>query len=97
MKHIDKTLYSQCREYIKLCLLIEELQVFKDEDGEYTYNELINQTLMQANLLLREFSFSLKRIRTEQSIQLDLKDENKHMNDVLNEGLMDLSNNLKMK
>ena len=71
MKNIDKTLYSQCREYIKLCLLIEELQVFKNEDGEHTYDELINQTLMKANLLLMEFSFSLKRIRKE----LDIDDD----------------------
>lgn len=63
MNNIDKTLYYQCREYIKLCLLIEELQCFKNEDGEYVYDELIKQTLMKANLLLNEFSVSLQRIR----------------------------------
>lgn len=63
MKNIDKRLYYQCREYIKLCLLIEELQCFKNEDGEYVYDELINQTLMKANLLLNEFSVSLQRIK----------------------------------
>lgn len=65
MNNIDKTLYYQCREYIKLCLLIEELQYFIDEDGEYTYDELINQTLMKANLLLMEFNVSLQRIKKE--------------------------------
>lgn len=63
MRNIDKTLYYQCREYVKLCLLIEELQCFKNEDGEYVYDELINQTLMKANLLLREFDVSLQRIK----------------------------------
>ena len=62
MKNIDKTLYYQCREYIKLCLLIEELQCFKNEDGEYVYDELIKQTLLKANLLLKEFDVSLGRI-----------------------------------
>lgn len=65
MNNIDKTLYYQCREYIKLCLLIEELQCFIDEDGEYVYNELINQTLLKANLLLKEFDVSLRRIQKE--------------------------------
>ena len=65
MKNIDKTLYYQCREYIKLCLLIEELQCSIDEDGEYEYDELINQTLMKANLLLMEFNVSLQRIKKE--------------------------------
>ncbi len=65
MRNIDKTLYYQCREYVKLCLLIEELQCFKNEDGEYVYNELIKQTLMKANLLLREFDVSLKRIKNK--------------------------------
>lgn len=65
MNNIDKTLYYQCREYIKLCLLIEELQCFIDEDGEYTYDELINQTLMKANLLLMEFNVSLQRLKKE--------------------------------
>ena len=63
MKNIDKTLYYQCREYIKLCLLIEELQCFKNEDGEYIYDELIKQTLLKANLLLKEFDVSLQRIK----------------------------------
>lgn len=63
MRNIDKTLYYQCREYVKLCLLIEELQCFKNEDGEYVYDELIKQTLMKANLLLREFDVSLQRIK----------------------------------
>ena len=65
MKNIDKTLYYQCREYIKLCLLIEELQCFKNEDGEYYYDELIKQTLMKANLLLNEFDVSLQRIKRD--------------------------------
>ena len=64
-RNIDKTLYYQCREYVKLCLLIEELQCFKNEDGEYVYDELINQTLMKANLLLREFDISLQRIKNK--------------------------------
>ena len=63
IRNIDKTLYSQCREYIKLCLLIEELQCFRDEDGKYVYSDLINQTLMKANLLLMEFDVSLRRIQ----------------------------------
>lgn len=67
MKNIDKTLYYQCREYCKLCLLIEELQCFKNEDNEYTYQDLINQTLTKANLLLIEFDNSLKRIKKELS------------------------------
>ena len=65
MKNIDKTLYSQCREYIKLCLIIEELQCFKNEDGEYTYNNLIEETITKANILLMEFDNSLKRIKKE--------------------------------
>ena len=65
MRNIDKTLYYQCREYVKLCLLIEELQCFKNEDGEYVYDELVNQTLMKANLLLREFDVSLQRIKNK--------------------------------
>lgn len=65
MRNIDKTLYYQCREYVKLCLLIEELQCFKNEDGEYVYDELIKQTLMKANLLLREFDVSLQRIKNK--------------------------------
>lgn len=65
MRNIDKTLYYQCREYVKLCLLIEELQCFKNEDKEFVYNELINQTLMKANLLLREFDVSLQRIKNK--------------------------------
>ncbi|WP_458456515.1 hypothetical protein [Methanobrevibacter sp.] len=64
MKNIDKTLYYQCREYIKLCLLIEELQCFKD-DEEYVYKELIEDTLTKANILLMEFDNSLKRIKKE--------------------------------
>lgn len=65
IRNIDKTLYYQCREYVKLCLLIEELQCFKNEDGEYVYDELVNQTLMKANLLLREFNVSLQRIKNK--------------------------------
>lgn len=65
MNNVDKTLYSQCREYLKLCLLIEELQCFKNEDGTYTYSELMNQTLMKANLLLKEFDVSLQRIKNK--------------------------------
>lgn len=63
MNNIDKTLYYQCREYIKLCLLIEELQCFRNKEGEYVYDELIKQTLLKANLLLKEFDVSLGRIR----------------------------------
>ena len=65
MRNIDKTLYYQCRGYVKLCLLIEELQCFKNKDKEYVYDELINQTLMKANLLLREFDVSLQRIKNK--------------------------------
>ncbi len=64
IKNIDKTLYYQCREYVKLCLLIEELQ--------YTYNELIDQTLMKANLLLKEFFVTLQRIQKELVLVDDL-------------------------
>lgn len=95
MKNIDKTLYYQCREYIKLCLLIEELQCFKNEDGEYTYNELINQTLMKSNLLLMEFSYSLKRIRKELDIDddetiMDRLKEQKELIDVLEKDKINL-------
>lgn len=65
MRNIDKTLYYQCREYVKLCLLIEELQCFKNEDKEYVYDELVKQTLMKANLLLKEFDVSLQRIKNK--------------------------------
>ena len=65
MKNIDKTLYYQCREYIKLCLLIEELQCFKDDEGEYCYINLIEATTTKANLLLMEFENSLERIKKE--------------------------------
>lgn len=71
MRNIDKTLYYQCREYVKLCLLIEELQCFKNEDGEYVYDELIKQTLMKANLLLREFDVSLQRIKNKLDGDID--------------------------
>lgn len=64
MKNIDKRLYYQCREYIKLCLLIEELQCFKDEK-EYVYTDLIEDTLMKANILLLEFDISLQRVKKE--------------------------------
>ena len=95
MKNIDKTLYYQSREYIKLCLLIEELQCFKNEDGEYTYNELINQTLMKSNLLLMEFSYSLKRIRKELDIDddetiMDRLKEQKELIDVLEKDKINL-------
>ena len=95
MNNIDKTLYYQCREYIKLCLLIEELQCFKNEDGEYTYNELINQTLMKSNLLLMEFSYSLKRIRKELDIDddetiMDRLKEQKELIDVLEKDKINL-------
>lgn len=62
MRNIDKTLYYQCREYIKLCLLVEELQCFKEND-EYEYGELIDNNLFKANLLLLEINESLKRIK----------------------------------
>lgn len=64
MKNIDKRLYNQCMEYIKLCLLVEELQCFKDEDG-YVYTDWIEDTLMKANILLLVFDSRLQRLKKE--------------------------------
>lgn len=62
MANIDKILYYQCREYIKLCLMMEDLQCFRNRDDEYKYDELMKDILFKANILLREFNVSLERI-----------------------------------
>lgn len=62
---IDRTLYYQCREYIKLCLMIEELQCFKENDGSYTYQDLIDETIFKSSVLLMEFEASLKRLKNK--------------------------------
>lgn len=65
-KTIDKTLYIQCREYVKLCMLIEELQCFQ-EDGGYFYEELIDATEFKAGLLLIEIRDTIKRMKSQES------------------------------
>ena len=65
-KTIDKTLYFQCREYVKLCMLIGELQRFQ-EDGGYFYEELIDAIEFKAELLLIEIICGIKRMESQES------------------------------
>ena len=62
----DKTLLLQCREYIKLSLLNEELKCFKDYDeDEFIYKELVEENNFKANLLLMEMYASLMRLKND--------------------------------
>ena len=62
----DKTLYLQCREYIKLYLLNEELHCFHDYDDEdfgLKLQEVIDDNGVKANILLLELYNSLMRLK----------------------------------
>lgn len=62
----DKILYLQCREYIKLYLLNEELHSFRDYDSEefpLKLQEVINDNSVKANFLLLEIYNSLLRLK----------------------------------
>ena len=64
LSDFDKTLLLQCREYIKLSLLDEELRSFKDYDEDsFEYKELIEDNKFKANLLLMEIYASLMRLK----------------------------------
>lgn len=64
LSDFDKTLLLQCREYIKLSLLDEELKSFKDYDEDsFEYKELIEDNKFKANLLLMEIYASLMRLK----------------------------------
>ena len=66
LANFDKTLLLQCREYIKISLLNEELKCFKDYDeDEFIYKELIESNNLKANLLLMEMYASLMRLKNE--------------------------------
>lgn len=65
-EHLDKTLYYQCREYVKLCLMVEELQLFIDENEDSENTDIkcvIKDTDFKAGLLLVEFKSSLDRLK----------------------------------
>ena len=81
-KTIDKTLYLQCREYVKLSMLIEELQCFQ-EDGGYFYEELIDATEFKAGLLLIEIRDSIKRIESQKADENNTVKETKE--DIIND------------
>ncbi len=68
MSAVDRTLYYQCREYIKLCLIVEDLQCFREVDGSFTYQKLIDEIIFKANVLLREFEASLKRLKNDRKM-----------------------------
>lgn len=64
LSDFDKTLLLQCREYIKLSLLDEELRSFKNYDEDsFKYKELIEDNKFKANLLLMEIYASLMRLK----------------------------------
>ena len=64
----DELLYKQCREYIKLYLLNEELKCFKDYDEEdcpYKLIEVMESNSVKANILLRELYITLMRLKSD--------------------------------
>lgn len=69
MNNFDKTLFLQCREYIKLYLLNEELYCFREydnvENDEFPLKlqEVIDSNNVKANLLLWEIYNSLMRLK----------------------------------
>lgn len=68
LSDFDELLYRQCREYIKLYLLNEELHSFKnydEEDFPYRLQEVMNENSFKANVLLREIYISLMRLKSQ--------------------------------
>lgn len=67
--NFDKTLYLQCREYIKLYLLNEELYNYRnydnDERFELKLEEVINDNNFKTNILLLELYNSLLRLKND--------------------------------
>lgn len=70
LNSFDETLYLQCREYIKLYLLNEELMLFKDYDSmeneefPLKLSEVIEDNSFKTNLLLKEIYVSLQRLKS---------------------------------
>ena len=65
LKYYNSTLYSQCREYIKLFLLIEELLVIKDYDiDKLVLVDVCDGLLVKMGILLNEIHVSLMKLRT---------------------------------
>lgn len=65
----DRTLYLQCREYIKLYLLNEELYKYReydksaDKEFPLKLKSVIDENNVKTNILLLEIYNSLMRIR----------------------------------
>ena len=65
LKYYNSTLYNQCREYIKLFLLLEELLVVKDYDvDELILTDVCDGILVKMGILLNEIHVSLMKLRT---------------------------------
>lgn len=68
-KYFDNTLYLQCREYVKLYLVLEELQHIIDYDkDEILYKDSVESLFTKMGLLLWEIKISLDRIRNDNII-----------------------------
>lgn len=63
-RYVDSTLYLQCREYVKLCLVLEELILFMDFDSdELMVGEVVDNLVVKLGVLLGEIHISLLKIR----------------------------------
>lgn len=66
IRYVDNTLYLQCREYIKLYLLVEELSHMEDyETSELVFKDSIEKILIKMGVLLNEINVSLHRLKQE--------------------------------
>lgn len=69
-KYFDNTLYLQCREYVKLYLVLEEMQHIIDYDkDEILYEDSVESLFTKMGLLLWEIKISLNRIKNENRIK----------------------------
>ena len=68
LKYYNSMIYNQCREYIKLFLLLEELLVIKDYDiDELLLKGVCDSVLLKMSVLLNELHVSLMKVRTLKS------------------------------
>lgn len=71
MSDFDETLYLQCREYIKLYLLNEELNKyreydeFSDEEFPLKLEDVVENNNIKTNILLLEIYNSLMRLKSK--------------------------------